>query len=134
MREVDRPFVVSELPEKRPVVGCDVGDRDRRQVGPHFLDMDDLGGELRLQRRLASFRPRGSPPSASWKLTVPQDASHQRASLPRRAERNPSSEMGQEAASSGTVSASWATPSFPLQHSPASVNRRLRQLDDGSPA
>ena len=54
MKEVDRPFVGPELSEKRPVVGR--GDGDQRQVGPRFPDMGDLGGELRLQRRLAGFR------------------------------------------------------------------------------
>ena len=56
MKKVDRSFVGSELFEKRPVVGCGVGDGN--QFGPHLADMSDLFGELRLQRRLAGFRPK----------------------------------------------------------------------------
>ena len=56
MKEVDRPFVWLKLLKKRPVVGRGIGDGDLRQVGPHFPDVGDLGGELRLQRCLAGFR------------------------------------------------------------------------------
>ena len=52
MKKVDRPFVGSELFEKRPVIGCGVGDGN--QFGPHLADMSDLFGELR--RCLAGFR------------------------------------------------------------------------------
>ena len=72
--KVDRLFVGPELFEKRPVVRRGVGDGN--QFGPHLADMSDLFGELR--RRLADFRPKTKRflPSASWKLTVPQDAQH----------------------------------------------------------
>ena len=74
MKKVDRPFVGSELFEKRSVVRRGVGDSN--QFGPHLADMSDLFGELR--HRLAGFRPKTERflPSASWKLTVPQDARH----------------------------------------------------------
>ena len=56
MKKVDRLFVGPELFEKRPVVGRGVGDGN--QFGPHLADVSDLFGELRLQRRLAGFRPK----------------------------------------------------------------------------
>ena len=56
MKKVDRSFVGSELFEKRPVVGCGVGDGNQFEIGPHLADMSDLFGELRLQRCLAGFR------------------------------------------------------------------------------
>ena len=58
MKKVDRSFVGSELFEKRPVVGCGVGDGNQFEIGPHLADMSDLFGELRLQRCLAGFRPK----------------------------------------------------------------------------
>ena len=87
MKKVDRPFVGPELFEKRPIVRRSVGDGN--QFGPHLADVSDLFGELR--RCLAGFRPKTerSLPSASWKLTVPQDARHASSSL---SGRTPSSE------------------------------------------
>ncbi len=71
-------------------------------------------------------------PSASWKLTVPQDASRQHASSSpsgRSETITPSSETAQETASSGTVSASrmlsMASRPFSFQRLPVVSNRRV---------
>ena len=58
VKEIDCLLVGPEFPEKRPVVGRGVGDSNQLQVGPHFPDMGDLGGEQRFQRRLSGFRPK----------------------------------------------------------------------------
>ena len=107
MKKVDRSFVGSELFEKRPVVRRGVGDGN--QFGPHLADMSDLFGELR--RRLAGFRPETERflPSASWKLTVPQDARHASSSP---SGRTPSSET-EHGFAGFRLSGPWPPAPFP---------------------
>ena len=136
MKEVDHLFVGPELPEKRPVVGCGIG--DHLQVGACFPDMGDFIGKLRLQRCLASLRHPIQRFQASAVSAMETDRPAGRLTparflVPVRAKRNHSSETAQETASSGTVSRMvfMAAPSF--SRLPAFVNKRLRLLDDGPP-
>ena len=123
MKKVDRSFVGSELFEKRPVVGCGVGDGN--QFGPHLADMSDLFGELR--RCLAGFRPKTERflPSASWKLTVPQDAQHA-SSSPSGRSGTPSSETAH-----GFAGFRLAVHGFLLRFLPETARRTSAWLDDG---
>ena len=136
MKKIDRLFVRLKPFKKCPVIGCGVGDSDEPKVGSHFPNVGDLFRDLCFQRYLASFRPKYNVskrlPSASWKLTVPQDAQHA-SSRPLERSATPSSETAKETASVGTGFAfvSRATSPFSFQRLPAVTKRRRRWLDDG---
>ena len=97
MKKIDRLFVRLKPFKKCPVIGCGVGDEPK--VGSHFPNVGDLFRDLCFQCYLASFRPKYNVskrlPSASWKLTVPQDAQHA-SSRPLERSATPSSETAKE--------------------------------------